>query len=85
MTYADTIGKPMAVTSSWEGHYMEPAFKGFVVWASSTTKFIKEFEREAGQNYETGYVAQDFVDFCETRFGRLQDVFPPAPNKGEDV
>lgn len=77
----------MAITHPWQGHYMEPAFLGFVSFALKD--LLDQFEAECGKlNLGTTPIdrmideatgqdereLQRFIDWCVKQFGTPEDV-----------
>lgn len=75
------------ITHPYQGHHMEPAFLGFVSFASKD--LMGQFEHECGKinlatrgidrmiDEATGHdvaEAQRFIDWCVTQFGRPEDL-----------
>ncbi|MCP5005709.1 MAG: hypothetical protein GY941_17505 [Planctomycetes bacterium] len=70
------------IKTSWDDHYMRPAFLGFVSYCSKDPDHIKQFKADTGYTYSPAdtslgrdlVVAQSFVDWCETLFGTSKDL-----------
>lgn len=78
-----------SISHPWQGHYMEPAFNGFVGFA--VKKLFAQFLAETGENYISPKTpidrmvdasteadlafAQRFVDWCVFQFGTPEQVF----------
>lgn len=77
----------MSVTHPYQGHYMEAAFVGFVLFA--VRNLMDQFEAECGPlmlgasaldrmiDKATGHQAaevQRFFDWCVTQFGTPEDI-----------
>ena len=88
MSIADTNGIfPAQITHPWQGHLMEPAFQGFVSFASQ--RLLDQYIAEVGQpnlgvtpidrmiDRATGNdirELQRFIDWCVVQFGTPEQI-----------
>lgn len=76
--------------TSWDGHYMYPAFIGYVHFALSRADALAQFRVETGNTFQPALTsldrmideatgrdlafAQAFIDWCEKQFGTPSDI-----------